>query len=156
MNKITTIKIRREVNLESLNLPPLAIAKYFYKKGITSHLSMQKLIYFAFLEGLRNDLLLFHEKFQAWRHGPVLRSVFEAMTGSTNLDALFTKALSLRQKKILTVLKKTYQNYGTLDTWDLVDKSHQGPWQKTRGELPETEISTQEIALEELISFAGA
>jgi uncharacterized phage-associated protein len=63
------------IELKSLNIEPLAMAKYFYERGITSHLFIQKLIYFAFLKGLKNGLLLFEEKFQAWKFGSVLRSV---------------------------------------------------------------------------------
>ena len=51
--------------LKDLNISPLSMAKYFYQKGIFSHLVIQKLIYFAFLEGLKSDLLFFSEKFQA-------------------------------------------------------------------------------------------
>jgi len=53
------------INLKPLNVDPLALAKYFYERGITSHLVIQKLIYFAFLKGLKNGFLLFEEKFQA-------------------------------------------------------------------------------------------
>ncbi|RHZ36567.1 Panacea domain-containing protein [endosymbiont GvMRE of Glomus versiforme] len=153
MNKFATIKMKLG---EDLNIQPLAIAKYFYKRGVISHLVIQKLIYFSFLEGLRNDLFLFREKFQAWKYGPVLRSVFDAMTSSSSLDTLFAEIPSLRQKKVLAVLVKVYQENEALEAWDLVEKSHHGPWQKARDELPETEVSTQEIALEELISFAKA
>jgi hypothetical protein len=62
MKKTTTLVI---AELKTLNLEPLSLAKYFYERGITSHLRIQKLIYFTFLECLKNNLLLFSEKFQA-------------------------------------------------------------------------------------------
>jgi hypothetical protein len=62
MNKSTTLVIAK---LKSLNIKPLSMAKYFYEKGIVSHLFIQKLIYFSFLEGLKNNLLFFSESFQA-------------------------------------------------------------------------------------------
>lgn len=61
MNKFVTITTQ----LKSLNIKPLALAKFFYRKGIFSHLVIQKLIYFAFLEGLKENLLFFSESFQA-------------------------------------------------------------------------------------------
>ncbi|CAG8774717.1 7718_t:CDS:2 [Racocetra persica] len=68
------------IELKPLNIEPLAIAKYFYERGITSHLFIQKLLYFTFLKGLKNGLLLFEEKFQAWRYGAVLESVHRVMS----------------------------------------------------------------------------
>jgi hypothetical protein len=53
------------IKLKSLNIEPIILAKFFYERGIHSHLFVQKLIYFAYLEGLKNDLLIFQEKFQA-------------------------------------------------------------------------------------------
>jgi len=152
MNKIATIKIK----LEDLNLQPLTIAKYFYQKGVNSHLVIQKLIYFSFLEGLRNDWLLFPEKFQAWKYGPVLRSVFDNMTGASDLDTTFAKVVNLRRKNVVFILEKIYQTYCHYDVWDLVEKSHNGPWTKARNDLNEEETSTEELDLKELISFANA
>ena len=97
--------------LKDLNISPLSMAKYLYQKGIFSHLVIQKLIYFAFLEGLKNDLLLFSERFQAWKHGPVLRSVFEPIANCSNLDEMFTDIPELKNKKIISILETTYQTY---------------------------------------------
>lgn len=141
--------------LKDLNISPLSMAKYLYQKGIFSHLVIQKLIYLAFLEGLKSDLLFFSERFQAWKYGPVLRSVFEPITNCSNLDEMFVEVPELKNKKIINLLEVTYQTYHNWDTWDLVDKSHIGPWQKTRGNLSPEEISTQEIDLKDLISFAN-
>src|SRR5438067_2518055 len=104
MNEFITVSIK----LKSLNINPLAIAKYFYDKGIYSHLFVQKLIYFAFIEGLKENLLFFDEKFQAWKHGPVLSSVFEGMTNEgVNLDNMFAQVSLTQEKKVLALLEKT-------------------------------------------------
>ena len=142
--------------LKSLEITPLAIAKYFYSKGITSHLFIQKLIYFAFLEGLKDNLLFFGEKFQAWKHGPVLRTVFDEMTSCSDLDEMFASVTVLKRKEVINICEQTYQTYQNWEVWDVVDKSHEGPWQKTRAGLSEEEISTQEIELKELVNFANA
>src|SRR5437763_10681277 len=109
MNK--TVNVKFNVPLRSLGIKPLSIAKFFYKKGITSHLFIQKLIYFAFIEGLKNDLLFFSESFQAWKYGPVLTSVFEEMTCCENIDDMFSKIPSLKQKEVKVMLEKTYRDY---------------------------------------------
>ena len=152
MNKFVTITTQ----LKSLNIKPLALAKFFYRKGIFSHLVIQKLIYFAFLEGLKENLLFFSESFQAWKYGPVLTSVFEQMTDCSDLDEMFSQAPQLRQKQFINILERIYQHYHKWNVWDLVDKSHEGPWTKTRGNLDPEETSTQRIELQELVNFANA
>ena len=154
MNK--TVNVKFNVPLQDLNIKPLSIAKFFYKKGITSHLFTQKLIYFAFIEGLKNNLLFFSERFQAWKYGPVLTSVFEEMTYCENIDDMFSKVPILRQEKVKVILEKIYRDYRKWNVWDLVDESHKGPWAKTRGNLSLEEVSTQEIDLKDLINFADA
>lgn len=148
-----TISITTE--LKSLDIKPLAIAKWFYRKGIFSHLTIQKLTYLAFIEGLKDNLLFFSENFQAWKYGPVLSSVFEQMTNCSNLDEMFSQVPTLRQKQVIVILEKTYQNYHKWNVWDLVDKSHEGPWTKTRGNLSPEATSTQEIELKDLVNFAN-
>ena len=108
MNKSTTLVI---AELKTLNIEPLSLAKYFYEKEITSHLFIQKLIYFTFLKGLKNNLLLFSEKFQAWKYGPVLRSIFDEMTNCSDLDAMFYQIPSLRRKEVIDILESIYQKY---------------------------------------------
>jgi uncharacterized phage-associated protein len=110
MSKPVTITIQ----LEPLNTKPLALAKYLYQKGIDSHLFIQKLIYFAFLAGLQDNLLLFKENFQAWKHGPVLVSVFEKVTGCSDLDRMFQKVPELsssKHKRVITILESIHQEY---------------------------------------------
>jgi len=150
MNKFTKL----EIKLKNLNVEPLRIARFFYLKGIVSHLVIQKLVYFSFLEGLKNDLLLFSETFQAWKYGPVLRSVFDEMTNCSDLDVMFAQVSALRRSEVIQLLENAYQSNKSLSTWDLVDKSHYGPWQKARDNLPTEETSTQEIELKELFNFA--
>lgn len=152
MNKIVTVNFP----LKDLNISPLAMAKYLYQKGIFSHLVIQKLIYFSFLEGLKNNWLFFSESFQAWKHGPVLRSVFDQMTSCANFDKMFAKVPELKKKEVINILENTYQTYQAWDVWDLVEKSHEGPWQKTRGDLSAEATSTEELDLKDLINFAHA
>ncbi len=149
-------KIIITTELKPLSIKPLAIAKWFYQRGIFSHLFIQKLIYLAFVEGLKENLLFFSEQFQAWKYGPVLSSVFEQMTNCSNLDEMFNQAPILRQKQVIAILEKVYRDYHKWNVWDLVDKSHEGPWAKTRGNLSSEETSTQAIELKELVNFANA
>lgn len=151
MNKTVNVNFP----LKDLNINPLSMAKYLYQKGIFSHLVIQKLIYFAFLEGLKSDLLFFSERFQAWKHGPVLRSVFDQFTSCSDFDQMFANVPELKNKEIIDILEDTYQTYRHWETWDLVANSHLGPWQKARGDLDPEKVSTKELDLKDLINFAN-
>lgn len=154
MNKTISVKF----SLRELKVSPLSLAKFFYQKGIFSHLVIQKLIYFSFLKGLKKNLLFFEEeRFQAWRYGPVLRSVFVEMTNCDNLDEMFSNIPSITNKEIKVILEETYQEYQNSqdDVWDLVDKSHDEPWKKARGNLGIEEPCANEIELADLIIFTN-
>jgi uncharacterized phage-associated protein len=51
-------------------------------------------------------------------------------------------------------LEEIYHEYKDWEVWDLVDKSHKGPWKEVRGELDDWESSNKEIDLPKLIKFA--
>ena len=101
-------------SLKNLGVDPLTLAKFFYQKGIFSHLFIQKLIYFSFLKGLEKNSLFFEERFQAWKHGPVLRSVFERMAYCDSLDTLkkrFAEISPIENQEVTDILEETYQTY---------------------------------------------
>ena len=52
----------KNTQLKNLNLEPLAIAKYFYEKGIEDMALSQRLIYLSYLEALKDGYLLFEEE----------------------------------------------------------------------------------------------
>jgi uncharacterized phage-associated protein len=153
MNKTISV----EFSLRDLKVSPLSLANFFYQRGISSHLVIQKLIYFSFLKGLKKNLLFFEEKFQAWRYGPVLRSVFVEMTNCDNLDEMFGNVSPITNEEIKIILEEIYQEYQNSqdDVWDLVDKSHDEPWKKARGNLGIEEPCTNEIELADLIIFTN-
>lgn len=78
------------------------------------------------------------------------------MTGCSDLDQMFQKVPDLSNPVAITLLENTYQEYQNWEVWDLVDKSHQGPWTQARANLDPEETSTVELDPEELIKFANA
>ena len=74
-------KEKWEQGLQRFKLNPLSIAKYFYEKWkVSDPIIMQRLIYFSYLEILKEkDIVLFEENFQAWPGGPVLESIIYPM-----------------------------------------------------------------------------
>ena len=65
-----------------------AIANFFIRKNKVqsaelTHLKLQKLLFFAQGWFMANySIPLFEETFEAWRHGPVVRSIYNTLSGS--------------------------------------------------------------------------
>jgi hypothetical protein len=66
---------------------------------------------------------------------------------------MFAQVFPIQEKRVISLLEETYQKYKGCDVWELVEESHRGPWEKTRNELDEEEISNKEIELEDLFKF---
>src|SRR6185437_185487 len=107
---------RPKLNLPSLDIKPLSVAKFFYKKGIELNSTMQDLLYLSYLEVLKKEkCLLFSEEFQAWRAGPTLGSVFLRMHNyfrrHKTYKGLFDKYPELDNETIIEYLENIYQQY---------------------------------------------
>jgi hypothetical protein len=58
--------VTQTLKLKNLNLSPLSVAKYFYKKGFEDYRLIQDVIYLTYREVLKKEGgVLFKEKFQA-------------------------------------------------------------------------------------------
>lgn len=93
---------------KQLNLNPLSVAKFFYEKGIEDMAIMQRMIYFLFLETLKEEnKILFTEEWQAWPHGSVVKSVFDKMCDNRhNLPKLFKPVKDIDNELVLNYAEK--------------------------------------------------
>ena len=65
------------------------------KKRLTGDVQLQKLVYYSQAWSLAWDgAPLFHDKIEAWRHGPVCRSIYKR-TDTADAPALTPQELSL-------------------------------------------------------------
>jgi len=102
--------------LKNLNIEPLSVAKYFYEKGIEDYRLAQDFLYLTYLEVLKKEnKVLFQEKFEAWKSGPILASVFQKMhyyyKKHKSFTGLFSKIENVEEKTIRSLLAKVYRNY---------------------------------------------
>lgn len=101
--------------VKHLNLNPLSIAKYFWKKGIDDYALTQDFLYLTYVEGLWQGILLFEERFLAYGEGPVLESVYQEMHNHYkkygNLDKLIAKTEDINDKVVKACLTKVYHDY---------------------------------------------
>ncbi|CAG8448032.1 795_t:CDS:2 [Racocetra fulgida] len=99
-------------SLQRFDINPFSLAKYFYERGIEDIAIIQKLTYLTYLEVLEkeNILLDFGEDFQAWDGGPVIESVFSAMSKDWekygNYERILKKIPVLNEEKIIRHCEK--------------------------------------------------
>ena len=147
---------------KNLNLEPLAIAKFFYKKGINDLAIIQRLIYLTYLEVLKKEnALLFAEEWQAWSGGPVIESVLYAMLKhfykhGNNYDKFFQLVPSLKEQKIIKhceKLIKHYQEYEkTNDQYKIYEETKTTPWKLARRNLADY-LDKEKINLLDIVNY---
>lgn len=115
-----------------------------------THVKLQKLLYFADdAYCVRKGIPLVAGEFEAWDHGPVLRTVYLAFKSAGSDPIKFRASKkdlrtgrdvvleSLDNEKICAELSRLVNTYGRLSTWRLVDLSHKegGPWDVARSRM---------------------
>ncbi|MEM9121025.1 MAG: type II toxin-antitoxin system antitoxin SocA domain-containing protein [Cyanobacteria bacterium P01_F01_bin.56] len=140
----------------------LDIALYFLYRvdreaGDTiSALKLQKLVYYAQVWSMvLRDQPLFPQPIEAWKHGPVVRVLWEdykdyrheAIPTPTAEPPSFAPAE-------LEILDFVWARYGELSAHQLRELTHsEPPWQNTRDGLSADEASNRIIALEDMKTF---
>lgn len=122
---------------------PKNVARWFVNRAdrsagdVVTHLKVQKLVYYADAWHLAYfDRPLFSEDFQAWAHGPVLRSLYEKYRGNS-WDALPVEKGAMPDSATQDLLEAIYQSYGQFSAKKLEAMTHNElPWIEARGDLP--------------------
>ena len=120
------------------------VAKYILDKyGAMSAMKLQKLIFYSQAMSLVwDDVPLFEDDFEAWRKGPVCRTLFNAHKGMFMLtDSKFlepykpdTSRLTAEQKETVDAVVGSLIDYPPYVLSDMVHKEK--PWLDARGDLP--------------------
>lgn len=119
-------------------------AAFLQREYGVSGMKLQKILYYAQAAALaQRGEALFPEEFQAWRHGPVNREVWE---GNVAPAPLPTEDAAL--------LQAVWEKYGHLTALQLSDLSHaDAPWKDVRGNLPEAANCERVIPQREMQAF---
>ncbi|MCE8163093.1 MAG: hypothetical protein I3274_02645 [Candidatus Moeniiplasma glomeromycotorum] len=142
--------------LKQLNLNPLSVAKYFYQRGIEILPINQHLIYFTYLETLKEGYLLFEEEWQAWPNGPAVESVVDKMFDHRhNLQKLFAKVEDLEDELVLNYAEKVFRKYHHIEPYLIFEKAQNKPWKDAR-RLLTSEKEVVQIDLTSLINFTNS
>ena len=139
----------------SHKVDPITLSKYIiqkmYAKGKPiNHLKLQKLLYYVFAWHLvyTNDVI-FDEQFEAWLHGPVLRSIWDYFKKySTMFDILpcpkeVNIDLTEEQEEIID---DVLDEYGDKSGYYLECLTHSEiPWKNARNKGENTVVSKEDI-----------
>ena len=131
---------------------PQHIANYFLDRAdeegrSLGHMKLQKLVYIAYgwylaLTGEK----LFHEPIQAWKHGPVVRSLYDEFKhfASESVQGRATEVkfetwehveprVDQTDDMVNLVLSKVWAAYNQFSGWQLRQKTHEPetPWSQT-------------------------
>jgi uncharacterized phage-associated protein len=125
-----------------------------------THLKLQKLLFYAQAWALvLLEKPLFDEDFQAWQHGPVLRSVYDRFAGS-GYQALPTPSRrdqSAFEPEVEELLEDILSLYGEHSAKVLEDQTHrEDPWVNARGGRPANAPCRTVISQESMRTFYGA
>lgn len=109
-----------------------------------SGMKLHKLLYYAQAAALvQRGVPLFPEEFEAWRHGPVNRELWDGRLDPAPVPV-----------EDVELLRATWAKYGHLSAYQLSDLSHDdAPWKDTRGHLPPEAPCDRVIVQEAILTF---
>ena len=135
--------------VDSVELAKYIVCKMAERGENINHLKLQKLLYYVQVWHLvYSDEPLIDEDFEAWLHGPVLRSVWNYYrTFSIMLDTLPCKEYKLKlTKEQEEIIADVLDEYGSKSGYYLECLTHEeSPWQEARRQGENTKISKEAI-----------
>jgi uncharacterized phage-associated protein len=136
----------------------LSVGRYFLSipreesGDLISNLKLQKLLYYSqgcwvAINGAHSPL--FHDKIFAWKHGPVVRTVYNHYAKYKS-DALPQEPRPPLRAEARPFLDEIYRVFGKFSAWKLREMTHQeAPWAKNY----KPDVLNIEIPLSDLESY---
>lgn len=121
-----------------MTMSALTAAKYFLSipdedsGELVSNLKLQKLLYYT--QGYHmavHGKPMFNDKIYAWKHGPVVKTVYNHYSKYANQALPKEKKPSGLSEDNQKFLDEIYRTFGRYSAWTLRDKTHnETPWLK--------------------------
>ncbi|WP_017186115.1 Panacea domain-containing protein [Alkalibacillus haloalkaliphilus] len=139
------------------------IAAYFIHKSTPNtensitNLKLQKILYYA--QGFHRALTgenLFHDKVEAWVHGPVVPTVYRNYKKYNFRDIIPENSPEPTQldDNVENFLNEIWDLFKDYSGKDLEKKTHkESPWLNARNGLPDFVYSNTEISVEDIASY---
>lgn len=118
---------------------------------LVSNLKLQKLLYYAqgYYLGLHGvGKPLFDDTIYAWKHGPVVQTVYKHFSSHGNGAIPKAKRPKNLDQEVVRFLEEIYRTFGRFSAWALREMSHrEGPWLQTyRPNVRHIEIPVSDMA----------
>src|SRR4051794_30850800 len=124
--------------MDKMTMSALTAAKYFLSipdedsGELVSNLKLQKLLYYT--QGYHmavHGKPMFNDKIYAWKHGPVVKTVYNHYSYCANQALPKEKKPSGLSEDNQKFLDEIYRVFGRYSAWTLRDKTHnEMPWLK--------------------------
>lgn len=120
----------------ALNIAAEVIKEYKERKVPITNLALQKVLYYVQIQHLEEyKCCAFDDEIEAWRHGPVIRAVYNAfrkyISSEIEIDdkEVINNTIPLPSEILNTIHVIVNKAVKYKDAWELVDKTHQTfPW----------------------------
>ena len=111
-----------------------AIVALHGAEGLITDMKLNKLVYFAYAEALRDGVRLFGDEIQAWRHGPVVPAVYQEFKRWGRERIASPSGKGLRTGLCDEAAALAWGRYGFMTASDLRNFSHRpgGAWDAVR------------------------
>ncbi|ETX13265.1 hypothetical protein OCH239_12625 [Roseivivax halodurans JCM 10272] len=144
-------------------MSPKAVARWFVNHTdrdsgeVMTQLKLQKLVYYAEAWFLANfDRPLLSEDFEAWAHGPAVKSLYAKYRGH-GWEPIPPQPGKSVPKELEPFLQAVYDEYGQYSAKKLERMTHEEtPWLEARGALPPEAASRTVIPKVKIRNFYAA
>ena len=126
----------------------LDVAQYILEqRGPMTTMKLQKLVYYSQVWSVVwDDDVLFPEPIEAWKNGPVVRTLWENTRGNFRVSAVNGLSRNVEDRHHTTIAR-VLDFYGPRDAQWLSDLTHmESPWQEAYANGQNTEISLERIS----------
>jgi uncharacterized phage-associated protein len=124
------------------------VAQYILERhGPMTTMKLQKLVYYAQAWSIVwDDDVLFDDPIQAWKAGPVVRTLYERHRGHFRIATIGGTAANLSERQRDTI-DRVLRFYGDKSAQWLSDLTHmEDPWKYAYGRAENTEITPEALA----------
>lgn len=125
------------------------VAQYILeRRGAMTTMKLQKLVYYSQVWSVVwDDDCLFEEPIEAWKNGPVVRSLFSATKGRFRVERVQPADSSRLQQTQKATIDRVLDFYGNKDAQWLSDLTHmEDPWKEAYQRGQNTEISLETVS----------
>jgi len=117
----------RNMETSALNIAKYTINKCAEEGNPISNLHLQKILYFIQREFLKNGIVAFSDRIEAWQFGPVVPDVYAHYCGfgAMRINRNYNIILDSFDKQKFDMINSVIAEKSIIYPWDLVEETHE-------------------------------